>query len=110
METSAGRAGRLLQRLFANLPQPIAFRLWDGSLIAAGAPGDAGFAVVIPHRATMRRLLRRPSALGFGEAYVDGAIDLEGDFFRAMSVAQYVDLLRPSLGARAAALWEAVRP
>ena len=110
METSAVRAGRLLQRLFAGLPQPIAFRLWDGSLVAAGTPGDAGFAVVIPQRATLRRLLRSPSALAFGEAYVEGAIDVEGDFFRAMEVAQHVDVLRPSLGVRAAAAWEALRP
>ena len=111
MADGSARAARLLERLFAPLPVAIGFRLWDGRLVRAGAAAPPRCCIVVHERSTMRRLLlRRGSALAFAEAYVDGRIDVEGDFFAAMDVGQHADVLRPSLGTRLAALWEAVRP
>lgn len=110
MPTSAARAGTLLQRLFAPLATPIAFRLWDGSTVVAGADGAPAFTVVLPRRRVLRRLLLRPTPLAFGTAWIDGALDLEGDVFAAMAAGQELEGLRPPASLRAAALLEAVRP
>ena len=39
-------------------------------------------------------LMRDPSPGQFAEAYVDGSIDLEGDIFRTMTVANAVEAVR----------------
>ncbi|MCW5893710.1 MAG: hypothetical protein KIT14_24615 [bacterium] len=110
MATSAVRAGSLLRRVFAPLRVPVAFRLWDGSTVTAGAAGVPAFTVVLPRRRVLRRLLLRPTPLAFGTAWIDGGLDLEGDLFAAMTAGQDLEGLRPSLVLRAAALLEAVRP
>lgn len=110
MPTSAARAGSLLRRLFAPLRTPIAFRLWDGSTITAGGDGAPAFTVVLPRRRVLRRLLLRPTPLAFGTAWIDGALDLEGDVFAAMAAGQELEGLGAPLGLRAAALLEALRP
>lgn len=43
------------------------------------------------------RLIRDPTPRNFAEAYVEGAIDLEGDLFRAMNVADAMDEIRLSV-------------
>ena len=42
------------------------------------------------------RLIRDPSTLNFAEAYVEGAIDLEGDLFAAMRIADSIEKIRLS--------------
>lgn len=110
METSARRAARLLERLFAPLPHPVGFRLWDGSVVRAGPPGEPGFAIVLPTRRIFRRLLARPTPYRFGEAYVEGGLDIEGDVLAAMRAGQHLEDLRRPLTVRLAALAEVVRP
>jgi hypothetical protein len=44
--------------------------------------------------------MRDPSPLNFAEAYVEGALDLEGDLFATMKVADAMEDLRLSLGDR----------
>lgn len=110
MDRSVRRAARLLERLFAPVPHAVAFRLWDGSVVRAGAPGEPAFAIVFPTRDVLRRLLRRPTPHAFGEAFIDGVMDIEGDLFAAMRVGQHLEGLRPSLALRLTALAEAVRP
>lgn len=110
MPTSAARAGALLQRLFAPLPTPIGFRLWDGTTVTAGGAGPSAFTVVLPRRRVLRRLLLRPTPLAFGSAWIDGALDVEGDVFAAMTAGQHLEDLRAPVGLRLAAFFEAVRP
>ena len=43
---------------------------------------------------------RDPTPLNFAEAYVDGSIDLEGDLFEAMTVANSIEELRVPFLAR----------
>jgi hypothetical protein len=52
--------------------------------------------------------VRNPSPLTFAEAYVDGAIDLEGDLFAAMGIANAIEGIRVPLVERVkilVALW-----
>ena len=37
--------------------------------------------------------MRDPTPLNFAEAYVDGSIDLEGDLFEAMTIANSIEEL-----------------
>ena len=95
---------RLLRRVFARLPSPLLFRLWDGTDAPVGAPGDGGFAVVFHSRPVFRRILRNPTPFRFGEAYIAGEIDIEGDVFAAMRVANEIEALRVPFGTRLAVL------
>jgi cyclopropane-fatty-acyl-phospholipid synthase len=101
---SAATAATLLERLFAPLPAPLAFRLWDGTTVRVGAPGSAPCTVVFRSPAVFRRLLRRPTPLAFGEAFICEEIDIEGDMFGAMAIANDLEKLRVPLRTRLATL------
>lgn len=104
---SARRAAEILQRVFGDVRAGFAFRLWDGTSVTLGRTAPVCTAVI--HRPeTFVRLVRDPSPLSFAEAYVDGAIDIEGDLFAAMSVANAIEEIRVPLVERLkilAALW-----
>jgi cyclopropane-fatty-acyl-phospholipid synthase len=100
---------RLLERLFATLDVPLIFRLWDGTTVRVGAPGDPPCAVVLRSPAVIRRLLLRPTMLQFGEAYLDGQIDIEGDLFAAMDAAGHVETMRVPLASKLATVAGALR-
>jgi len=87
---SPRRAAEVLHRIFDRIPGGFAFRLWDGSLVKLG--GRAPVCTAVVHQPqTFIRLIRDPTPLNFAEAYVDGSIDLEGDLFEAMSVANSIE-------------------
>src|SRR2546428_7572686 len=100
----AAAAAGLLRRVFASLEAPLTFRLWDGTTTCVGGTGESGFAVVFRSRRAFRRIVRWPTSLRFGEAYIDGEVDIEGDIFAAMRVANAIERLRVPLGARLAVL------
>ena len=106
----AARARRLLTQVFQSITTPLVFRLWDGSETRVGGGAHPGFTIVFRTFAGFRRCLRHPTPLGFGEAYVDGAIDLEGDLFAAMRAADALEALRVAVPARLRALVEILRP
>jgi cyclopropane-fatty-acyl-phospholipid synthase len=56
---------------------PVRFVLWDGTAI--GPPGAERFTIRLGDRRTLWRVVREPD-LGFGEAYTDGRLEVEGDF------------------------------
>jgi cyclopropane-fatty-acyl-phospholipid synthase len=90
---SPRRAAEALHRVFDRIPGGVAFRLWDGSVVNLGAGAPVCTAVVHEPQ-TFVRLMRDPTPLNFAEAYVDGSIDLEGDLFEAMTVANSIEELR----------------
>src|SRR2546426_8169353 len=96
----AAAAAGLLRRLFATLEVPLTFRLWDGTTARVGGTGESGFALVFRSRAAFRRVARHPTPRRFGEAYIDGDLDIEGDVFAAMRVANAIERLHVPLGAR----------
>jgi hypothetical protein len=92
---SAGRAASILRDVFGEVPAPFAFRLWDGREVRVGT-GDPVCTAVVKTPETFVRLMRDPSPYTFAEAYVESAIDLEGDLFAAMDVANAVEEIRLS--------------
>jgi hypothetical protein len=93
------RAADVLRRVFGRVPTGFAFRLWDGTLVRLGH-GAPVCTVVVHSPETFVRLIRDPTPLNFAEAYVESAVDLEGDLFAAMAVANAMEELRLSLGDR----------
>ena len=96
---SSRRAAEILRRVFGHVATGFAFRLWDGTLVPLG--GSAPVCTAVVHRPeTFIRLVQDPTPLNFAEAYVEGAIDLEGDLFGAMSVADAMEGFHVSLRER----------
>ncbi|HEV8614186.1 MAG TPA: hypothetical protein VGU22_01710 [Methylomirabilota bacterium] len=93
------RAASVLKDVFGHVSTGFAFRLWDGTDVPLGA-GPPRFTVVIPTPRTFAHLLRRPTPYAFAEAYVEGAIDIEGDLFSAMDVANELEDLQVPLATR----------
>lgn len=87
--TPAG-AARVLREVFAQIPGTLAFRLWNGQEVRLGSREPVCTAVIKTPE-TFVRLMRDPSPGNFAEAYVDSAIELEGDLFSAMDVANAVE-------------------
>ena len=109
MDAIAARAVRVLTRVFAPLDVPITFRLWDGTTARVGQ-GDGGFTVVLHSRRIFRRLMLRPTSLRFGEAFIAGEVDIEGDLFAAAVAANRLERLRLPPGTRLALLGSLVLP
>jgi cyclopropane-fatty-acyl-phospholipid synthase len=96
---SSRRAAGILRRVFDRVKTGFAFRLWDGTVIELGHGTPVCTAVV--HRPeTFVRLMSDPTPLNFAEAYVEGAIDIEGDLFAGMNVADAMEQVRLPLRER----------
>ncbi|HEX7214735.1 MAG TPA: hypothetical protein VF578_11010 [Methylomirabilota bacterium] len=87
-----GRAAAILREIFGGLPASFAFRLWDGQEVRFGASAPVCTAV-IKSPETFLSLIRDPSPYNFAEAYVQSRLDLEGDLFATMEVANAVESL-----------------
>jgi len=70
---------RVLQEFFSQLNGPkFSIKLWDGTEYSYGAGSTTTFTLVIDDVSTVQRLLAQ-GALGFGEAYMEGKLRVEGD-------------------------------
>ena len=87
------RAAAILKKVFGSLPASFAFRLWDGQEVRFG-PDRPECIAVIKSPEMFLSLIRDPSPYNFAEAYVQSRIDLEGDLFGAMDVANVVENLK----------------
>jgi cyclopropane-fatty-acyl-phospholipid synthase len=88
-------AAGILRDVFGQIPVSFAFRLWNGEEVRWGA-GEPACTAVITTPQTFVRLMRDPTPYNFAVAYVEGAIDIEGDLFAAMDVANVVEEIRLS--------------
>ncbi len=70
---------------------PVAFRAYDGSSFG---PPDARTTIVVRSPDALRRIVTAPDELGFGRAYVAGELEVDGDIFDVMAVAEYIEELR----------------
>ena len=87
---SPAAAARILRDVFGHIQAGFAFRLWDGREVRLG-PGEPVCTAVIKAPETFMRLMRDPTPGNFAEAYVESALDLEGDLYSAMEVANAVE-------------------
>jgi cyclopropane-fatty-acyl-phospholipid synthase len=95
-ELSSRRAAVILHRVLGRVVTGCAFRLWDGTRVTLG-DGEPACTVVVHRPETFFRLMRDPSPYNFAEAYVASDLDLEGDLFAAMKIADAIEEIRPSV-------------
>ena len=87
------RAAAILREVFGRIQAPVTFRLWDGSEVRLA--GDKPLcAVIIKSAETFLHLMLHPRPYDFALAYVNSAIDLEGDMFAIMPVADEIEEIR----------------
>ena len=108
----AEQARELLTRLFRRYPGSLDLRLWNGTAFrvganAAGGP-DSPFTLVFrsPEAVWSAVLGRDPLALA--DAYFRGDLDLEGDFFAALSIKDHLDVLQMPVGEKLLAAFKAL--
>ena len=87
------RAAAILRQIFGGLTASFALRLWDGQEVRVG-PGAPVCTAVIKSPEIFLDLIRDPSPYNFAESYVQSRLDLEGDLFSAMDVANVVENLK----------------
>jgi hypothetical protein len=106
---SPARAASILRQVFGNVATGFAFRLWDGTNVPLGT-GQPRFTVVVHTPQTFARLIREPTPFNFANAFVESAIDIEGDLFAAMEIADAIEEIKLPLALRVrilASLWAA---
>ena len=109
----ADEASDLLKRLFRSFDGSLALRLWNGTTLRLGnaAPhaSDPSFTLVCHHPGVVRSMLLGRDPLRLVEAYFQGDIDVEGDFFAALCLKDHMRSIRLSLRDRLGALLTALR-
>jgi cyclopropane-fatty-acyl-phospholipid synthase len=96
MPTSVeSRRAEILSDLFQGYDSPsFSVRLWNGWQWFTGREGKSSFTLVVNTPPALLALMIEPSELTLGEAFIQGALDIEGDIFAAFSLSEYV-LNRP---------------
>jgi len=100
---SESAARIILAKVFREVPFGFAVRLWNGARIHLGPVGEP-FTLVFRSREAFRRLVLRPNTFRFALAFADGDLDVEGDLFTALHLANRIEALRLGLRDRLAIL------
>jgi cyclopropane-fatty-acyl-phospholipid synthase len=92
------QAALLLLRLFRRYPGVLTLKLWNGAAIRAGTDAalgsDSPFALVFRSPETVWSAVLGNDPLALADAYFRGELDIEGDFFAALSIKDHLDALR----------------
>jgi len=108
----SAQASDLLARLFRRYPGSLTLRLWNGETLRvgmnAGGGADSPFALVFrtPEVVWSAVLGRDPLALA--DAYFTGDLDIEGDFFAALSLKDHLQALQMPAGEKLRAAFTAL--
>jgi cyclopropane-fatty-acyl-phospholipid synthase len=90
---------------------PVAVVAYDGSRLG---PADARTTLVVRSPDALRRIVTAPNELGFGRAYVAGDLEVRGDIFDVIEVAEHVEELsvgpKQILEALQLVGWSGLRP
>ena len=104
-------ASDLLKRLFRSFNGSFALRLWNGTALRLGKAGpdqpEPPFTLVFHNPSVVRSMLLGRDRLRLAEAYFRGDIDIEGDFFAALSLKDHLNSIRLSFSERLGAVFSA---
>lgn len=92
-ERSSAAVRSVLERIFGSVQPGLRYRLWDGSEGAIGQP-DGSFTLVIRDRDTFRQCFSSQNTKVMAEAFADERVDVDGDLFAALRVANQLEDLR----------------
>ena len=111
-DRGADDASDLLTRLFRGFDGSLAMRLWNGTTLRLGAPGagatEPPFTLVCRNPSVVRSIVLGRDPLRLAEAYFQGDIDIEGDFFAALRLKDHLHAIRLTLRDRMGALFSAL--
>ena len=103
----------LLTRLFRSFDGSLALRLWNGATLTVGKgaaqAAEPPFTLVCHHPGVVRSMVFGRDPLRLAQAYFQGDIDVEGDFFAALDLKNHLNAIRLSFGDRVGALLTALR-
>lgn len=107
------QAAELLKRLFRRYPGNLTLKLWDDTALRVGtnAAGgaDSPFALVFRSPEVVWSAVLGQDPLTLADAYFRGDLEIEGDFFAALSIKDHLDALRMPAGERLRAAFAALR-
>ncbi len=90
--TARQPAIRIFERLMRGYDGLAALRLWNGTLYVLGDEAPV-FTLVVRDPALLRRLVFERDPLLLADAYFRGALDVEGDLYRALSLKTHFERL-----------------
>ena len=91
LTATASERTRIFQSFFSGYHGPaFSIRLWDGWQWANTADAAPRCTVVFNSPARLQALIVRPSEITLGEAFLSGAIDVEGDLFSVFAVTEHI--------------------
>ena len=98
-------AAELLGKVFAELPGPIAVRLWSGPAFKVGAEASGAssaraeprFILVFRNPQAVCTLVLGRDPLRLVEAYFRGDVDIEGDLFAALCLKDHLESMKVPL-------------
>jgi cyclopropane-fatty-acyl-phospholipid synthase len=106
------QAVRLLKSLFKNYDGRLTMRLWNGInlKLGKGIAGDLShsFILICRNPSIVRDMVLGRDPLRLANAYFHGDIDIEGDFFAALSLKDHLHIIKLSLYNRVAAIISAL--
>ena len=88
----AKSAVAVLKRVFKSVRPGIQFRLWDGTEGQVGSP-DGSFTVIVRDRKSFARAFSAQSSKLMAEAYVENEMDIEGDLFACLRIANQLEYI-----------------
>jgi len=107
------QAAELLLRLFRRYPGVLTLRLWDGTTIRAGSSAASGadspFTLVFRTPEAVWSAVLGNDPLALADAYFRGELDIEGDFFAALSIKDHLDALQMPRAEKLLAAFTALR-
>ena len=106
-------ASSLLTRLFRTFDGSLALRLWNGATLIVGKgaaqAAEPLFTLVCHHPGFVRSMVFGRDPLRLAQAYFQGDIDVEGDFFAALNLKNHLSGIRLPISYRVGALLTAFR-
>jgi cyclopropane-fatty-acyl-phospholipid synthase len=102
-------AAALLRRMFGRYPGSVNLRLWNGENLTVGA-GRTGvaplpFTLVFHDPEVVWSAILNHDPLVLAESFFRGNLEIEGDFFAALSIKDHLDALQMSAGEQ---IWAAI--
>lgn len=82
----------ILNRLFQDFAGAFAVRLWNGSMLPIGH-GSPAFTICLKQATVLRELVWFNAPTRLAEAYLDGEIEIQGDFNAAMQLRYHFESL-----------------
>jgi cyclopropane-fatty-acyl-phospholipid synthase len=99
-DRSLSLATDLLTRLFRNFPGSLSLRLWNGAGFLVGQERarqeEPAFTLVFRNPGVVAAMVLGRDPLRIAEAFFRGDIDIEGNFFAAMSLKDHLQAIRMS--------------